>query len=167
MEFHMDEFSIPDYADQYEGDDSSIEDLVEKVKERRYLKKCELLTLSYWIKNTNKRLIEQNSDNVVEEKTKLALAAETEKDRIEYLYCLDGVASAVASAILHWFHNDDYPIYSTPALKALGVKKKHCKPLFDDWWCYVSFCRRIKEENDIEDMRTLDRALRQYSRTLL
>ena len=166
MELHMDESSILDYADQYEDDDSSIENLVKKVKKRRYLKKSELLTLSNWIaRNTNTRLIEKNSDSVVEEMTKLSLAAETEEDRIKYLYRLDGVALSVASAILHWFHNDDYPIYSKPALETLGVEKKHCKPPFDDWWCYVTFCRRIKEENDIEDMRTLDRALWQYSRT--
>ena len=34
MELHMDESSILDYADQYEDYDSSIENLVKKVKKK-------------------------------------------------------------------------------------------------------------------------------------
>ncbi len=165
MKLLMNSSEICYYASKYDAKyDTPMCLLVDDVKERGYLKMTDLLTLSIWkTGDRNTHRIEKNRDSVVEEMTKLALAAETEKDRIDYLCCLDGVRLAVASAILHWFHNEDYPIHSKPALKTVGIEKKHCTHRFDDWMRYVSFCRRTAKENGI-DMRTLDRALWQYSK---
>ena len=165
MELLMDKSEILYYADRYDADhDTPIENLLDGVKERRYLKSPELLELSIWqARNRNTYLIKKNRDSVVEEMTKLSLAAETEEDRINYLRRLHGVQYTVASAILHWFHDDDYPIYSKPALETVGVEKNHCIVRFDDWMRYVLFCRRTAKENKIS-MRELDRALKQYSK---
>ena len=161
----MDRSEICYYASKYDADyDTPMCRLAEDVKERGYLKMTDLLTLSIWMtRGQTTRYIKKNVDGVVEEMTKWSLAAETERDRIDYLCRLDGVRLGVASAILHWFHNEDYPIHSRPALKTVGVEKKHCSHRFGEWMRYVLFCQRIAEENRIE-MRTLDRALWQYSK---
>ena len=165
MELRLDKSEILYYESKYDADyDKPIKCRVDNVKDWGYLKMPDLLALSIWkAKERNTHNIEKNSDSVVEEMTKLSLAAETEEDRINYLCRLHGVRLPVASAILHWFHNDDYPIYSDRALETVEVEKKTNTPPFDEWMRYVSFCRRIAKENEI-DMRTLDRALWQYSK---
>ena len=165
MKSRVDKSSILYYASQYDADfDTPIENLVHEVKKRRYLKSPELLELSDWkVGNRNKHNIKKNRDCVIEEMTKLSLTAETEEARINCLRCLDGVGLPVASAILHWFHNDDYPIYDFRALETVQFKQNHYENWFDGWIDYVLFCRHIAKENDI-DMRTLDRALWQYSK---
>ena len=164
MELRLDKSEILYYASKYDDNDTPIECRVDNVKDRGYLKMPDLLALSIWKAGTrNTHNIEKNCDRVVEEMTGFAFKAKTEQARIDVLCCLHGVRAPVASAILHWFHDDDYPIYDWRALETLGVEKKTNMPPFKDWWCYVLFCRRIKEENEI-DMRTLDRALWQYSK---
>ncbi len=166
MELRLDKSEILYYASEYNADyDKPICRLVEDVKGRGYLERPDLLELSIWqATERNTHRIVKNRDSVVEEMTGLSLAAETdEEDRINYLCDLHGVQSTVASAILHWFHDDDYPIYSKPALETVGVEKNHCMVRFDDWMRYVLFCRRIAKENEIT-MRELDRALCQYSK---
>ena len=164
MKLRLDKSNILYYASQYADDDTPIENLVHEVKKKRYLKTPELLELSDWKAGIrNRHYIIKNRDSVIEEMTNLSLTAETEEARINCLRCLAGVELPVASAILHWFHNDDYPIYDFRALETISFKKNHYKNWFDGWKDYISFCRRIAEENDI-DMRTLDRALWQYSK---
>ncbi len=164
MKLRLDKSEILYYASEYNADhDKPICRLVEGVKGRGYLERSDLLELSIWkARNRNTHNIEKNCDSVVEEMTGFALKAKTEQARIDALCCLHGVRVPVASAILHWFHDDDYPIYDWRALEAIGVKKKNT-PAFDDWMRYVSFCRRKAKENEI-DMRTLDRSLWRYSK---
>ncbi len=74
---------------------------------------------------------------------------------------LDGVGWPTASAILHLFHKNKYPLLDFRALWSISIE--NYKYNFNFWWDYVLFTRKISEKNNI-DMRTLDRALWQYSK---
>jgi hypothetical protein len=69
----------------------------------------------------------------------------------------------MASVILHWCHADRYPIIDYRALWSLSVEQQPAFYTFDFWWSYVVCCRQLAEEAGV-DMRTLDRALWQYSK---
>ena len=75
--------------------------------------------------------------------------------------CLNGVGWPSASTILHFFHNDPYPLLDFRALWSIGIESY--KYSFSFWEKYVDFCRNVANENEVS-MRTLDRALWQYSR---
>ena len=100
---------------------------------------------------------------MIEEMTYFAFTARNELCRINCLLCLDGVQLPVGSAILHWFHRDDYPIWDWRALEAVQFDKNNYKNWFQRWEAYVTFCRNTAKENNV-DMRTLDRTLWQYSK---
>ena len=165
MNLNLAKSEILYYASEYDADyDNCIERLVDGVTARGYLKRGELLELSDWkAKKRNRHNIEKNGDRVIEEMSRFSLGAQTEEARIDCLCCLHGVNLPVASAILHWFHADDYPIYDFRTLATVGVEKERGTIRFDDWMRYVWFCRRMAKENKI-DMRTLDRALWQFSK---
>ena len=164
MKLRFDESKIRYYADKYQTDhqcyDNSVERIVDAVKGRGYLTKSDLIELSDWAKNgRNIHKIKSNNDDFVKKMTGCALSSDTaERDRICYLRRLDGVGQAVASAILHWFHKDHYPIWSTPARNSVGIDS----PKRGEWEAYVSFCRCLAKKNKV-NMRTLDRALWKYS----
>ena len=161
-----DNFNIAYYEARYSDDDTPIEQIVTEVKERGYLTKSDLITVSIWkSKYRNVHYIEQNSDAIIEDKTRAALCPyTTEYDRINGLRCLGGVDWATASAILHWFHRDPYPIWDRPALETIQFDKNQYKNDFERWDAYVSFCRDIAEQKRV-NMRTLDRALWQFSKS--
>jgi hypothetical protein len=78
------------------------------------------------------------------------------------LTLLDGVSWSTASVILHLFHRDPYPIHDFRALwsVSLAVPAQYS---FGVWWPYVEFCRNLAASASA-DMRTLDKALWQYSK---
>ena len=78
------------------------------------------------------------------------------------LTCLTGVSWPTASVILHFFHPDPYPIMDFRALWSVSLKVP-AQYTFEFWWEYVKFCRGIASRSRV-DMRTLDRALWQYSK---
>ncbi|RKU14261.1 hypothetical protein C6502_01325 [Candidatus Poribacteria bacterium] len=164
MQLRFNESQIRYYACKYLAEhscyDKPVERIVDDVKGRGYLTKCDLITLSDWAKNgRNIRQIKCNSDDFVKEITGFALSSDTaERDRICYLRRLNGVGPAVASAILHWFHKDHYPIWSPPARNSVGIDS----PKWGEWEAYVSFCRCLAKKNKV-NMQTLDRALWKYS----
>ena len=128
-----------------------------------------MLELSNWKLWTgrNTHNIKKNSNIAVEEITNFALTAKSEAGRIKCLLYLDGVDLAVGSAILHWFHEEEnYPIWDFRALETVQFDKTQYKNWYEQWNAYVDFCRQTAIENDIEDMRTLDRALWQYSKEI-
>lgn len=67
-----------------------------------------------------------------------------------------------ASVILHLYHRERYPILDFRALWSLSVDVPAFYR-FPFWWGYVEYCRELAERTGM-DMRTLDRALWQYSR---
>ena len=166
LELLFEQSKIREYASEYDADyDIPIENLVPDVKKKGYLNASDLLQISNWKLWTgrNTHNIQKNNDIAVEEMTYFALTAKSEVGRINCLLSLGGVNLAVGSAILHWFHKDDYPIWDWRALETVQFDKSQYKNWFQRWEAYVSFCRITAKENDV-DMRTLDRALWQYSK---
>ena len=90
------------------------------------------------------------------------MGAKTERARIETLTIIDGVQWSMASVVLHLFHADPYPILDFRALWSVGLDVP-TPYTFEFWWPYVKLCRAIFAERGV-DMRTLDRALWQYSK---
>lgn len=151
-------------ADRYEYplSESDLMALKPVILERGYLLKPELEKIAYWKAPRSSGHVAKNSEDYVREITSFSFASSTERARIEILTCLDGVQWPTASVILHLFHQDKYPILDFRALwsSSLAVPNQYH---FDYWWSYVGFCRSISEETHV-DMRTLDRALWQYSK---
>ena len=154
------------YAAEYSDDDSPVEQIVDDVKRRGYLTKSDLKKVSIWkSRYRNVGRIEQNSDDSIEAITRAALTPNTpEYNRINGLCRLHGVSLATASAILHWFHQDPYPIWDNPASEAIEFEKSQYKNDLERWEAYVSFCRNLAAQNGV-DMRTLDRALWHFSKS--
>ena len=96
-------------------------------------------------------------------RSSIALSTQEERTKIEILTLLNGVNWPSASVILHFFHNDLYPILDFRALWSLGIEKVPAQYTFVFWWKYVSYCRKLSLKHNI-DMRILDKALWQYSK---
>lgn len=127
-----------------------------------YLSLSDLKVVGKWKvkkgRNTVRNII-KNNDALVIDITGRTLSSDTcDRDRIESLQCLHGVREAVASAILHWFHKDPYPIWDKFARTALGFNPDQTWLKVNDWQNYTSRFRGIMERRNV-DKRTLDRAL--------
>lgn len=159
-------FNIAHYAARYPDYDTPIERIVTEVKERGYLTKSDLIVVSIWkSKYRNVGRVKKNSDDFIEAITRVALIPATpEYERISSLCRLQGVQLATASVILHWFHEDSYPIWDWRALETIQFEKSQYRNQFEAWEAYVSFCRNVTEQKGV-DMRKLDRALWQFSKS--
>jgi hypothetical protein len=133
-----------------------------KVNQRGYLTKGELAAVTYWKSPRSSGHARKNSDGYVLEITRLAFKTDCERARIESLTILDGVSWPTASVILHLFHHDPYPILDYRALWSVHLEVP-AQYNFGFWWTYVEFCRDLAISARV-DMRTLDRALWQYSK---
>lgn len=165
---------IQDWAwNQCDVDDTPMKKLVRGVQKRGYLTKCELIKVAKWKvpkkRNTFCNVI-KNHPNDVKKMTGNALRA-TVNDSIYYLdnqrprrdFGLRGVRVPMGSAILHWFHEDPYPIWDRHAIWSVQLDKSQYKNKFERWKAYVEFCRDTADEYEV-CMRTLDRALLQYGK---
>ena len=132
------------------------------ILERGHLTKDELSKVAYWKAPRSSGHAKKNSDQYVSDITRFAFATNCERARIESLTLLDGVSWPTASVILHLFHRDPYPILDFRALwsVSLDAPKQYS---FDFWSPYVEFCRGVAGSAGV-DLRTLDRALWQYSK---
>ena len=83
--------------------------------------------------------------------------------RIGVLTLLDGVQMPTASVLLHLAHRDPYPIIDYRALWSLGVDAPPTPYSFAFWEAYTRACRSLARAANVS-MRTLDRALWQYSK---
>ena len=167
----FDESKILDYACQYPVEhDDSVEGIKCHVINQGYLSLSDLKVVGKWKVKKGRRVVPgiiQNSDARVIDITSIALSSDiSDRDRIKSLTCLCGVGDAVASAILHWFHEDPYPIWDKFARTALGFDPKQSYIKVNDWKDYTSRFRGIMERRNV-GKRTLDRALwvfgKQYS----
>lgn len=136
--------------------------LKKTILSRGYLTKNDLKRVAFWKAPRSSGNADKNPEHYVEEVTGFALDTQSERARIESLTILDGVGWPTASVILHLFHRDPYPILDFRTLWSLSLYVP-TQYTFNFWWPYVDFCRGLATEADV-DMRTLDRALWQYSR---
>ncbi len=147
----------------YPGEADLIAGPVRRGRERGFLTKPEFLQIAYWKTPRSKRRCATNDSAFVEEVTRIALAGSTSaRLRIECLRLLDGVGWPTASVILHLCHVEPYPILDFRALWSLSSKVP-TQYDFDFWDAYTNFCRTLGAKAGC-DLRTLDRALWQYSK---
>jgi hypothetical protein len=158
------EKQLPLFASGYKilPEESKVIGLSPTIMKRGFMEKDELRMIAHWKAPRSAGRMENNEEDYVREITKLSFSATTERARIEILTSLDGVQWPTASVILHFFHKDEYPILDFRALwsVSLAVPTQYS---FDFWWPYVEYCRYLSKRVNI-DMRTLDRALWQYSK---
>lgn len=151
---------------QYALSDKEVLDLKPWVQQRGHLTKEDLKTVARWKSPRSAGHVEKNSEDYVAEITQFALTTKCERARVESLTLLDGVSWPTASVILHFFHRDCYPILDVRALWSASDDESGDEPnqyTFEFWWRYVEFCRKTAQTAGVE-LRTLDRALWQYSK---
>ena len=164
IKLRFSETEIEYWAQRYEYplEQTLLINLRSKVQQAGYLTKEQLRMVARWKAPRSAGHIEKNEEEYVKEITAWSLSAKEERSKIEVLTLLDGVQWPSASVILHLFHKEAYPILDFRALWSVGleVPKQYS---FSFWWKYVKFCRNIAQRNSL-NMRTLDRALWQFSR---
>lgn len=159
----FDSAKIPFWAERYDyPGDEEVEATASNGKHRGYLTQKEFLSLCKWKTPRSQPKCALNSENLIRDATSIALSSEHEELRIGSLLVLHGVSWPTASVILHFWHKAPYPILDFRALWSLGLDKQPAYYNFELWWGYVKFCRELAEGCKV-NMRTLDRALWQYS----
>jgi hypothetical protein len=156
---------VPAWASRYliDSREKRIQNvIVPKVKEAGCIERASFLVVCKWKTPRSHKRCLMNPADFVREVTRIALMTPNERLRVEILRVLDGVDWPTASVILHWFHADRYPILDFRALWSLSTKVPS-EYDFDFWWRYTKFCRKLASRCGV-DMRTLDRALWQYSK---
>ncbi len=145
----------------YQNDDAELRRRQDAVKNRGHLTKGDLQAVGNWKSLRSAGRIKANSNRFVTEISRFALSTKSERARVEALTLLSGVSWPTASVVLHFFHRGRYPILDYRALWSLGVEDEPYR--FDFWWSYVEFTRDLARRTNL-DMRTLDKALWQYSK---
>ena len=146
----------------YGRDDGELVGFQDGIQDRGYMHLNELLTLARWKAPRSAGRVKENSAEYVEEITQVAFSTKTERARIELLTLLSGVGWPTASVILHFYHPEPYPIIDFRALWTLNMSVPHAYDYLT-WKTYVDMCRELSKESGLS-MRTLDRALWQYSK---
>jgi hypothetical protein len=134
-----------------------------RIRRERRLRKSDLIALARWKTPRSRHRVASNPGALVEAVTRIALTTKDEKLRIVELTRLAGIGWPTASVILHFCHPDPYPILDVRALWSLGVEKPQSRHGFNLWWTFTRACRRLARGAGCS-MRTLDRALWQYSK---
>ena len=152
------------YWDRCTAQDRAREQVVEaevapSVQRQGFLTKDNLLALCRWKSPRAVPQARRNDDEYVRAVTQTALAADSERLRIEVLILLSGVGWPMASVILHFGCADLHPILDVRALWAAGVDDVSAAAYdFALWQAYTLFCRRTAQEAGVT-LRVLDRAL--------
>ena len=136
-------------------------DLKPEVQSRDYLTKNELHQIARWKSPRRAALTLENTDPFIKDITQTAFTATGDWTKLLTLTQLRGIGEPTASAILHLYDEEQYPILDIHALWSVGLpwKKRVSYPFWPD---YVQFCRDIANRNNVS-MRDLDRALWKYS----
>ena len=142
--------------------DQKLVDIVRPARDRQYLTKAELAILGDWKSPRIRSRLARNSEDEVRVVTQMALETSSVKLAVHIPQALVGVGMPVASTILHWFHKDPFPILDFRALWSLGFNTLPVYSL-DFWEDYVACIRKLQVSWDF-DIRTIDRALWQYSK---
>lgn len=146
----------------YSRNEESLERLKPQIQNVGYLSKEDLWAVARWKAPRSAGYTKKNDEGYVKEITHWALSAKEERSRIEVLTLLNGVLFPTASVILHLYHTQPYPIIDYRALWSVGVSVPN-QYRFDFWWEYANYCQSLAKRCSV-DMRTLDKALWQYSK---
>jgi hypothetical protein len=131
-------------------------------RERGHYSRKELVLVCAWKTARSRSRVAANSAKDIKRATQRALATENEATRMEALLTLTGVGVPTASTLLYFAFPDAYPILDVRALESLGVKARSQYPV-SFWLAYLGACRELAVQCGV-DIRTLDRALWQYSK---
>jgi hypothetical protein len=155
---------VPELAGRYpHADDVEALAVGRAARERGHYSREEFVAVCRWKTPRSGPLVAQNSADVVESQTGVALSPSSgERERVEALRSLRGVEWATASVLLHLALPDRYPILDKRALHALGVRGPAAYN-FPFWEAYFAACRDLAERAGV-DGRTLDQALWQWSK---
>ncbi|MBL7807780.1 MAG: hypothetical protein JNN28_08200 [Saprospiraceae bacterium] len=148
----------------YPVKENKLYDLRAGIAKRGFLTLEELKVVCRWKSVRSQSRVAKNTAADVEAITKVCFETKNERLRIGSLLLLEGVQYPTASVLLHFFHPDPYPILDVRALESLGIQKP---PAYDFgfWSQYVAFTRQLAKESSV-DMRTLDKALWQWSKNV-
>jgi hypothetical protein len=126
-------------------------------RRRGYMTKNELTAVaaSKWKGGRTRQLVSENTDEEVIEITRASFAASSERLRIGVLLCLCGVKWPMASVILHFAFEDEYPILDWRAMQAVGGVTGYN---YERWIEYRNMCVATAKQETVS-MRDLDRAL--------
>jgi hypothetical protein len=155
---------VREFAARYSYDDD-VEVLAvgRAARDRGYYTLNEFVTVCRWKTPRSGPLVAENSADIVEAQTAVALSpTASERQRVEALRSLRGVAWATASVLLHLAYPERYPILDKRALHALGVRPPAAYS-FRFWEAYVAACLHWAERAGV-DGRTFDQALWQWSK---
>ena len=151
------------WAERYPiAEDAAVEEVARGAQRRGYLTRAEFLTLCRWKTPRSAKRCASNSTEHVREATSLSFESSEERTTIGVLRLLDGVDWPTASVILHFLDRRPYPILDVRALWSVGISKPPAYD-FDFWSRYVAFTRALAERTG-HSMRTIDRALWEYSK---
>ena len=145
----------------YPGD-AEMEAQVRPARARGHLLRREFLALCRWKTPRSQPRCRRNGDDYIREVTRIALGTKNEELKIRMLLLLDGVSWPTASVILHFCDRGKYPILDVRALWSVGLRRVPAYS-FTLWHAYTLFIRSINRRTGLS-MRTIDRALWQYSK---
>jgi hypothetical protein len=161
----MPEAQVRVWADRYSAprEEEDIEKrITPSARERGYLQRDEFLELCRWKTPRSQPRCETNSDEFVREVTRTAFGTRNDELKIRVLLLLTGVSWPTASVILHFCDAERYPILDVRALWSVGFRTMPAYT-YALWREYTSFIRAIGDRTRLS-MRTIDRALWQYSK---
>ena len=150
---------IHELAKEYPAEyDKPMRDMQSAIRKQGWLTRDDLNKVRKWLKVPfpGKKTIDAPLQIVGA--TAIALATCNESKKWDALVKVRGVQGSVASSLLHWFAEGNYPIASKPALWSCNVAGSNDLSF---WLDYTKFCRELAEKNGVS-MRALDRALVQY-----
>ena len=128
---------------------------------RGYLTKQELHTIARWKSPRRAALTLENTNDFINEITEGAFTSTDDWTKLLTLTQLQGIGQPTASAILHLYDEERYPILDIHALWSVEMEWT-ARTSYPFWLDYIEFCRDTADENDVS-MRDLDRALWKYS----
>lgn len=124
--------------------------------------KSNLKVIIEWKSHRIAGLIDGNTDAEIASALRFSCNAQTsERSAVDTLFRLRGVGIPVASAILAMVDPNRYTIIDFRALESLGIVRS--EDSLDFYLEYLRRCREIAREHGV-DLRTLDRALWQWSK---
>jgi hypothetical protein len=143
--------------------ESTVESRISSAARRRgYLTRKEFLAICRWKTPRTQQRCARNRPAFVKAVTRLAFATGDEELKITALLRLSGVSWPTASVILHFCDRRPYPILDYRALWSLGFVRPPAYR-FPFWLTYLTYARELSRRTG-HGMRTIDRALWQYSK---
>ena len=155
---------IPVWSSRYSfaGEDELAERVAPAARDRGYLRRPEFLALCRWKTPRTAKRCALNASQQIRDATQLSFGTADERVKIGILRLLDGVDWPTASVLLHFCDREPYPVLDFRALWSLGITSAPTYT-FEFWSAYTTFTRELADSCR-ESMRTIDRALWQYSK---